>query len=148
MISTLQDSFRARSPSTAACSSIRLFVVCGSEPYISRFVSPNRRMQAQPPGPGFPIHDPSVIICTFFIGPSGGNCLELSLEKSIHVLQNLSGLTGPVNFHPKFRSVAYAVGEVSGELFHFAHRVRHGAIAEHAVVCTHDFITLALGWNF
>src|ERR1035441_3493784 len=49
MISTLQDSFRARSASTAACNSIRLLVVCGSDPYISRFVCSGRTTHALPP---------------------------------------------------------------------------------------------------
>src|SRR5580693_424591 len=145
MISTSQRSLRARSPSTAACNSIRLLVVCGSDPYISRFVSPKRRMQAQPPGPGLPKQDPSVMTWTFFMSRSGGNCLELSLEKSIHPIQNVSGLGGPINFHPQLRSVAHAVREVRRELLHLTHHVGHGAIAQHAVVSTHDLIALVFG---
>src|SRR5450759_1472890 len=148
MISTVQDSFSARSPSTAACNSIRLFVVSGSEPYISRCVSPKRRMHAQPPGPGLPIHDPSVMSWTFFMSRSDGSCLELSLEKSIDLVHNLSGLSGLVDFHPEFGSVADAVGEVSGELFHLAHHVGHGTIAEHSVVSAHNLITLVFGGMF
>ena len=44
----------------AAISSIRLFVVAGSPP-CSSFSTPFQRSTApQPPGPGFPLHAPSV----------------------------------------------------------------------------------------
>src|ERR1700691_3425652 len=145
MISTLQDSFRARSPSTAACNSIRLFVVCGSEPYSSRSFPPNRRMHAQPPGPGLPIHDPSVMSWTFFISPSGGDCLELSLEKSVDMFQNLSSFGVAIDFRSQPRSIADAVCKICRELFHLAHCVRHGAIAKHAVIGANDVIALVLG---
>ena len=44
----------------AAISSIRLFVVCGSPPYRSFSVSCQRSTTPQPPGPGLPLHAPSV----------------------------------------------------------------------------------------
>src|SRR5450432_854120 len=102
-------------------------------------------MHAHPPGPGFPIHDPSVITCTFFIRPSGGNCLELSLEKSVDMVQNIRGLSGSIDFHPELGSVADSVSEVSSELFHLAHYVRHGAIAKHPVVSAHNLVALVFG---
>ena len=54
----------ARSPSIAAASSIRLLVASGTPPCSTRSCSPHRRMHAQPPGPGFPRHEPSMIIST------------------------------------------------------------------------------------
>ena len=44
----------------AAMSSIRLFVVCGSPPCSSFSVPFQRSTTPQPPGPGFPLHAPSV----------------------------------------------------------------------------------------
>jgi hypothetical protein len=44
----------------AAISSIRLFVVCGSPPCSSFSVPFQRSTAPQPPGPGFPLHAPSV----------------------------------------------------------------------------------------
>jgi len=48
----------------AAVISMRLFVVAGSPPEISFSRSPERRIAAQPPGPGFPEQAPSVKIST------------------------------------------------------------------------------------
>ncbi len=61
MISTAQVSFSRFNPSMTARSSMRLFVVCGSEPNISRRYSPKRKIKAQPPRPGLPLQAPSVI---------------------------------------------------------------------------------------
>ena len=61
---TWQVRFSARSPSIAAESSIRLLVASGTPPCNTRSCSPYRRMHAQPPGPGFPRHEPSMIIST------------------------------------------------------------------------------------
>src|SRR5450432_2777290 len=47
--STLQCSLRERRPSIAAVSSMRLLVVCGTDPDISRVCSPKRRTYAHPP---------------------------------------------------------------------------------------------------
>jgi len=44
----------------AARSSIRWFVVWGSAPEIARSPAPSTISAAQPPGPGFPLHAPSV----------------------------------------------------------------------------------------
>src|ERR1035441_5986236 len=67
VISTSHGSLNARSPWIAAINSIRLLVVRASYPKSSFLIAPNRRMQAHPPGPGFPRHDPSVIRKAFFI---------------------------------------------------------------------------------
>src|SRR5262249_48316634 len=76
-IVTRQPRFSARRPSMAPLSSIRLFVVSGVPPCNTRSSSPNRKMQAQPPGPGFPRRLPSTMISTSlmtcpppFLGPS------------------------------------------------------------------------------
>src|SRR5258708_31458693 len=105
-------------------------------------------MQAQPPGPGLPIHDPSVISCTFFMGRSDGGGFKFPLEKSINLFQDLFGVRGPVDFHPQLRTVSNAVCEVSGELFHFSNHVRSAAVAEHTVVCSHDVVALAFRGMF
>src|ERR1700739_4183409 len=106
-------------------------------------------MQAQPPGPGLPIHEPSVMSWTFlssaFNGRSGGDFVEFPLEKSIYLIQDLGGLCGLVNFDAQLRSVADAVREISGELFHFADDVGSGAIAQHGIVGPHDVVALGLG---
>ena len=44
----------------AAISSILLFVVCGSPPCSSLVTSFQRSTAPHPPGPGFPLHAPSV----------------------------------------------------------------------------------------
>ena len=67
MISTSQGSFRASRPWIGAINSIRLFVVCGSNPKNSFLTPPNLRMQAHPPGPRLPRQDPSVMSETFFM---------------------------------------------------------------------------------
>src|SRR5438128_11895514 len=56
----------------AAIISMRLLVVAGSPPDSSRSRFPIRRMAPQPPGPGFPLHAPSVKISTsaLLTGPS------------------------------------------------------------------------------
>src|SRR5260370_1768680 len=102
-------------------------------------------MHAQPPGPGFPIHDPSVISCTFFIWRSGGNCFELVLEKSIYAIQNLGGFGGLVDFYAQFRSVADPMGEIGGELLHLTYGVRRVALAEHLIVRAHNLVALLFG---
>jgi hypothetical protein len=48
----------------AAISSMRLLVVAGSPPDNSRSRLPRRRIAPQPPGPGLPLHAPSVKIST------------------------------------------------------------------------------------
>src|SRR6266436_9466460 len=124
MISTSHGSFSARKPSIAAVNSMRLFVVCASDPNSSRLRSPYRRIHAHPPGPGLPRHAPSVISLTFFSGPSGRDGLEFPIEKSIDLVQNLSGFGRLVNFDAQFRPVAYPVREVGRKLLHFSDRVR------------------------
>src|SRR5437016_5637497 len=54
----------ASSALMAANSSMRLLVVMRSPPKISFSCSPERRIAAQPPGPGLPLHAPSVKIST------------------------------------------------------------------------------------
>src|SRR5258708_5305490 len=103
-------------------------------------------MQAQPPGPGLPIHDPSVISWTFFMGRSDGGGFKFPLEKSIDLIQDLFGVRGPIDFHPQLGTVSNAVREVSGELFHFSDYVRSAPVAEHAIVRPHDVIALAFRW--
>jgi len=51
-----------RRPSSAAVSSMRLFVVCGSPPDNSTGAPPSggTTIAAQPPGPGLPLQAPSV----------------------------------------------------------------------------------------
>src|SRR5579864_1398463 len=103
-------------------------------------------MQAQPPGPGLPIHEPSVMSWTFFMGRSGGDCLELPVEKSIYLIQNLRGLGGLVYFDTQLRSVADAMREVGGKLLHLADGVGRGAFAQHRIIGPHDFVALRLAW--
>src|SRR5216684_352531 len=100
-------------------------------------------MQAQPPGPGLPIHDPSVISWTFFMGRSDGGGFKFPLEKSIDLIQDLFRVRGPIDFHPQLGPVSNAVREVSGELFHFSNHVRSAPVAEHTVVSPHDVVALA-----
>ena len=61
---TMQTRLRcgsARRPSSAAVYSIRLLVVCGSPPDSSSALPPGpTTIAAQPPGPGLPLHAPSV----------------------------------------------------------------------------------------
>src|SRR6266702_3520627 len=61
---TVQGRFNASSAAIAAISSMRLFVVMTSKPDSSFSVSPKRRMAPQPPGPGLPLHAPSVKMST------------------------------------------------------------------------------------
>src|SRR5438874_6262687 len=63
---TSHGSLRARRPSIAALSSMRLLVVLGSLPYISLTNPSKRRIHAQPPGPGLPTHAPSVVMTTLW----------------------------------------------------------------------------------
>ncbi len=56
--------FTTDKPIIAAINSIRLLVVSGSEPLNSRSLSCHCKIAAQPPGPGFDKHDPSVWITT------------------------------------------------------------------------------------
>src|SRR5690242_9094272 len=81
---TRQGRFSASSPLIAAMSSIRLLVVSASPPEISRSFSPIRRSTAQPPGPGFPRHAPSVNIFTSGSSLTSGN--ELARELEDHAL--------------------------------------------------------------
>jgi hypothetical protein len=53
VISTSQGALSASRPSIGAISSIRLLVVCGSNPKNSFLTPPNLSTQAHPPGPGF-----------------------------------------------------------------------------------------------
>src|SRR5258708_3742187 len=68
-------------------SSIRLLVVRGSYPKSSFLTAPNRRMQAHPPGPGLPRHDPSVTREAFFIAVgvkvAGEAGLPVQLNRSL-----------------------------------------------------------------
>ena len=57
----------------AAVSSMRLLVVCGSQPQSSFLCSLYRRIAAHPPGPGLPRQAPSVISWTFFTAASTGS---------------------------------------------------------------------------
>lgn len=63
--STSHGPSNAAKPSIAAVHSMRLFVVRGSRPINSRSNPSERTMQAQPPGPGLPMHEPSVVSCIF-----------------------------------------------------------------------------------
>ena len=63
-IATRIGRFSARSPSIAAWSSIRLFVVSCAPPDNSFSTSLNCRIAPQPPGPGLPLQAPSVKIST------------------------------------------------------------------------------------
>src|SRR5262249_23136364 len=68
------------SPRIAAISSIRLLVVSGSPPDSSFSLSPIRIRTAQPPGPGFPRHAPSVNISTRGVSVTSGYKLAWKLE--------------------------------------------------------------------
>src|ERR1700749_2222005 len=57
---TLCDPLSASSAWMAAISSIRLFVVSGSLPYSSFSLPCHWSTTPHPPGPGFPLHAPSV----------------------------------------------------------------------------------------
>src|SRR5437868_8502774 len=59
---------------------MRLLVVSGSPPDISRSVLPVRSSTAQPPGPGFPRHAPSVNISTSGRSLTSGNERARELE--------------------------------------------------------------------
>src|SRR5437868_15434780 len=59
---------------------MRLLVVSGSPPEISRSLAPVRRSTAQPPGPGLPRHAPSVNISTAGRSFTSGNELARELE--------------------------------------------------------------------
>jgi hypothetical protein len=80
----------------AAVISIRLFVVAGSPPETCFSRSPERRIAAQPPGPGFPEQAPSVKISTdgFFKvrKPRGGASGVLRLEADFSSRDALSTL--------------------------------------------------------
>src|SRR5438270_2030303 len=59
---------------------MRLLVVSGSPPEISRSILPVRSSTAQPPGPGFPRHAPSVNISTSGRSLTSGNERARKLE--------------------------------------------------------------------
>src|SRR5437762_676698 len=59
---------------------MRLLVVSGSPLEISRSLAPVRSSTAQPPGPGFPRHAPSVNISTSGRSLTSGNELARELE--------------------------------------------------------------------
>src|SRR5215469_4470857 len=65
---TAHGSRRACNPWITARSSMRLLVVFFSHPKISPVCFPKRSTQAQPPGPGLPMHAPSVETLTCFLG--------------------------------------------------------------------------------
>ena len=58
--STSHGSFKRRRASMTAVSSMRLLVVCASPPESSRSCAPYLSTAPQPPGPGLPLHAPSV----------------------------------------------------------------------------------------
>ncbi|MCY1210909.1 hypothetical protein D3C87_829510 [compost metagenome] len=58
--STLQGRLSAARPSITAVSSMRLLVVLSSPPNSSFSVGPDLSHAPQPPGPGLPLHAPSV----------------------------------------------------------------------------------------
>src|SRR5208283_633971 len=140
--STSHGSMSARKPSMAARSSIRLLVVCGSDPDNSLVWRLWIRMQAQPPAPVFPRQEPSVMICTFFTG--SGRHRRLGLEELVHQIENRLWLLRVVDRRAKLRAVAHAVCEVSGELFHLADRVPLAALHEHRIIAPHDLVTVVL----
>ena len=74
--------FRASRPRITAVISMRLLVVSRSPPddSISLPVAGWRRMKAQPPGPGLPLHAPSVNSCTSGVS-SGGSGMHLSVSR-------------------------------------------------------------------
>src|SRR5258708_16420892 len=128
----------------AAMSSMRLLVVCGSEPYSSFACSPNRRRHAQPPRPGFPLQAPSVMRVTFFKRSSRGSCGEFSLEKSFDCIENLRRLRRPVDFDAQLGAVAHAVGEICRELLHLADRVGGRLVAPQRVIRLNILIAVML----
>ena len=73
----------------AAISSMRLFVVIFSPPEISFLNCPYMRTAPQPPGPGLPLHAPSVYITTFFNVSS----LKIKLTLSPYRCYNHQGFT-------------------------------------------------------
>src|SRR3984957_7191604 len=104
-------------------------------------------MHAQPPGPGLPMHAPSVINWTFFrerLRFSGGCSGQLAFEEGIYVIEYLRRVRCFIDLHAKFRSIPNAVGEVSGELFHLAHGIALIPLAQHAVIRAHQIVALAL----
>src|SRR4051794_29943481 len=68
---------------------MRLLVVSGSPPASSRSLSPMRSSTAQPPGPGFPRHAPSVNISTSGSSLTSGD--ELARELEHHSLRRVTG---------------------------------------------------------
>src|ERR1039458_10059647 len=140
--STAQASVSARKPSMAARSSMRLLVVCGSDPHISFVRCLWSRMHAQPPAPGLPRQEPSVMICTFFTG--SGSHRRCGLEEFVHQIENRLRLLRLVDGCAKLRAVAHAVGEVSGELLHLADRVLLAALHQHRIIAAHHLITIML----
>ena len=87
--STSQGSFKAFRADMAAISSMRLFVVIFSPPEISFLNCPYMRTAPQPPGPGLPLHAPSVYITTFFNASS----LKIKLTLSPYRCYNHQGFT-------------------------------------------------------
>ena len=79
---TAHGSFSAERPAITACSSIRLLVVCASVPEISFLAEPHRSRHAQPPGPGFPRHDPSVNRITCFTNHLRQTIRDMAAETS------------------------------------------------------------------
>src|SRR5258708_10183881 len=128
---------------------MRLLVVCGSEPNNSRFLSPHRRMHAQPPGPGLPRQAPSVMSWTFFIAfgaaRSGVRQFELTREECIHQMKDPRSLRSVVDFGAQLRAVANPVREVSCELLHLADGIRLVALPQHGVIRPQDLVPAALG---
>src|ERR1700736_3497295 len=106
--STSHGSLMARSPSMAAVSSIRLLVVWGAQPNISRLRLPYRRIHAQPPGPGLPIQAPSVMSRMVFIRAISGNqrWFYIAIEERIHAIENFAGFMGVVDLGAQLGSVA------------------------------------------
>jgi hypothetical protein len=71
--------------------SILLFVVTGELPVISRMLVPWRRIAAQPPGPGFGSHAPSVVMITcFIVWFSFHRCRKARVEQQVFHAKKIS----------------------------------------------------------
>src|SRR5579884_2335642 len=103
-------------------------------------------MHAHPPGPGLPLHAPSVMSKTFFKRSSGGSCGEFSFEKNVDCIEYLLGGSSPVNFDSQLRAVAHTMRKVRRELLHLSDRVRRRLVVQHRVVSLHNVVAAALLW--
>src|SRR5690348_1605871 len=80
---TRHGRFSASSAAIAAISSMRLLVVAGSPPDNSFSTAPWRSTAPQPPGPGLPLHAPSVKISTSGIDAIGRGTRDVAVEAQL-----------------------------------------------------------------